>query len=255
MRPSKLLARLRAGHFCRVCSLGHFLPFYVRHAAFHRYDAIWIDLEHHTLSDRELQGLLALCHAHNIDAMVRPPTRERGNLYRYLEEGAAGLLLPMVADAADAQAVVEAAKFPPMGRRGLAGGTMDADYALALRDPAQRYTDDANRETFLIAQIETPGALASADAIAAVAGIDGLFVGPADLGLRLALDPAAPPLEEAVALVAAAAQRHGKGWGITAGTIADVARRRAQGAQIVPHGGDYALMQLLETWAAELDTI
>ena len=257
MRASKVLAKLRAGEFVRVCSLAHYIPLYIRHAAYRRYDAIWLDLEHGTLSLREVQSLLAECHAWDIDGMVRPPTQERAYIYRYLEEGASGLMMPMVPDAAAARAIVGAAKFPPLGNRGFGGGAVrDADFTLDSGRPGSTYFADANRETFIIAQIETPAAVANAAEIAAVEGIEALFVGPADLGLRLA---AAPPadgmtLPEAVERVASAARLHGKAWGITAGSIEELARRRAQGAQIVPRGGEYMLMQSLAAWSAELDS-
>lgn len=255
MRTSKLLQKLRAGQFVRICSLGHYLPFFVRHAAFHRYDAIWIDLEHVTMSIREVQSLLAICHAYDIDGIVRPPTNERSNMYRYLEDGAAGLMMPMVSNAEAARAIVRLVKFPPVGSRGFAGGGLDADYALALGREGQRFTDDANRETFILAQIETAEAVNNIEQILAVDGIDAVFVGPADLGLRLATIPAEFTLEEAITRVAEATRRSGKAWGITAGSIEDVAKRQRQGAQLVPHGGDFGLMQMLATWGRELDLL
>lgn len=256
MRRSKVRARLQAGEFVRVCSLGHYIPLYVRHAAHNGYDAIWIDLEHATLAEREVQSLLALCHAHDIDGMVRPPTQERTRMYRYLENGASGLMAPMVSDVETARAIVSAVKYPPEGERGFAGGGLDADYALDVRRPGSSYIADANRETFILAQIETPEGVANAETIAAVAGIDALFVGPADLGLRLAtLVGARPTLAEAVERVAAAARRHGKAWGITAGSLDALTSYRVGGAQIVPWGWDFALMDMLSGWSRELDKV
>jgi 2-keto-3-deoxy-L-rhamnonate aldolase RhmA len=258
MRTSKVLARLRAGEFVRVCSLAHYIPLYIRHAAYQRYDAVWIDLEHSTLSQREVQSLLALCHAYDIDGMVRPPTQERSFIYRYLENGASGLMMPMVPDAATAQAIVRAAKFPPLGNRGFGGGAvLDADFTLASGQAGSSYFADANRETFIVAQIEMPEAVERADEIAAVPGIDALFLGPTDLSLRLAAVP--PPsgltLAEAIDRVAAAARRSGKAWGITAGSMEELAQRRALGGQIIPRGGDNMLIQSLATWRQELDAL
>jgi 2-keto-3-deoxy-L-rhamnonate aldolase RhmA len=255
MRSSKLLSKLRAGRPCRVCALGNYLPFFVRHAAANDYDAIWIDLEHSTMSSREVQALLALCHSWDIDGLVRPGTGERSDIYRHFENGAAGLMMPMVNDAADARAIVRATKYPPLGNRGFAGSGLDSDYTLALRPEGQRYTDDANAETFIMAQIETAEAVANVEAILAVEGIDAVFVGPADLGLRLRTTPTGLELEDAIAQVAAAARRSGKAWGITSTSIDDVAKRWRQGAQLVPHGSDFGLMQQLQTWGNELDAL
>jgi 2-keto-3-deoxy-L-rhamnonate aldolase RhmA len=74
MRKSKVMAKIRAGKFARICALGHYLPFFVRHAAQFRYDGIWLDLEHRAMDQREVQSLLSICYYNDIDAMVRPPT-------------------------------------------------------------------------------------------------------------------------------------------------------------------------------------
>ncbi len=260
MRKSKILAKLRAGDFARVSAMGHYLPFFIRHSAHFNYDGIWLDLEHRAMTDREVQSLLAFCHLSDIDCMLRPATLERTRLYRYLEDGAAGLMIPFVSDVATARHVVQALKFPPMGNRGLDGAGLDSDYILDTLLPDKQYTVDANRETFIVAQIETPEAVANVDEIAAVHGIDCLFVGPGDLGLRLSV--AGRPLgigeltlPEAVERVAAAARQHGKAWAITAGSVEDLMRYRRMGAQLIPWGGDYALMKVLETCSAQLDSI
>lgn len=254
MRKSKALAKWRAGEFARFCNLGHFIPFYVQHAAHNKFDAIWLDLEHRNFDQREVQHLLALCHLFDIDCMVRPPTVQRSRLYRYLEDGATGLMIPFVSDAEKAREIVQAAKFPPLGNRGLDGTGLDADFGLRRGRPDDTFVEDANRETFLVAQIEEPEAVAKAEAIAAVDGIDALFVGPADLGLRLDAYPQfGMTLDEAVAIVAAAAAKQGKVWSIPAGSIEEVEKYRRQGSLMIPYGGDFALTQVLKTAGEEID--
>ena len=256
MRKSKILAKLRAGDFARVSAMGHYLPFFIRHSAHFNYDGIWLDLEHRAMTDREVQSLLAFFHLNDIDCMLRPATLERTQLYRYLEDGATGLMIPFVSDVETARHIVRAVKFPPLGNRGLDGAGLDSGYILDTLQPGSQYTVDANRETFIVAQIETPEAVANADAIAAIDGIDCLFVGPGDLGLRLSVaTDGALSLPEAVEQVATAARRHGKAWAITAGSVEDLARYRRMGAQLIPWGGDYALMKVLETCSAQLDSI
>jgi 4-hydroxy-2-oxoheptanedioate aldolase len=257
MRQSKVLKKLRSGRFARVCGLGHYLPFFVRHAAHYRFDGIWLDLEHRAMGDREVQALLAACHASDIDCMVRPPTYERARLYRYLEDGAAGLMIPFVNDAAIARRLVESVKFPPVGERGLDGAGLDGRYYLDVLGGGETYCAEANRETFIVAQIETPEGVANVREIAAVPGIDLLFVGPADLGLRLSVAPGAGRmvLANAVETVRAAARENGKAWGIPAGSIEDLARYRELGAQMVPRGGDFWLMKVLDECSRELDSV
>ena len=130
MRKSKMLAKFRAGEFARVCSMGHVLPFYVRYAAHYGFDGIWLDCEHRNMTSREVQYLIQLCHYNDIDCMVRPPTREFTNLYRYLEDGATGFLLPHVSTPELASQLVQATKFPPIGNRGMDGAGLDGDYGI-----------------------------------------------------------------------------------------------------------------------------
>ena len=91
----KTLARIRNGED-GACVLGHYMPAYVCHAAHAGYDCIWLDLEHRAQTVREIQAMLAYAHLYDIDIMLRSPTLEKTGLYRYLEDGAAGLLIPHV---------------------------------------------------------------------------------------------------------------------------------------------------------------
>ena len=249
MRNSKTLKKIRDNRCARVCGLGHYLPFFVRYAAHFGYDVIWLDLEHRAMTDREVQSLLNLCYYNDIDCMVRPPTQERTRLYRYFEDGATGLMMPLVSDAEEAQRIVNAVKFPPMGNRGMDGAGLDGDYGLEVWQPNSTYTDDANRESFIAIQIETPEALANVEEIAAVPGVDALFVGPGDLGLRLNQSSSGTEisLDEAIAQVAAVAQRQGIAWGIPAGTPELIKQYRALGGQLLAYGGDFALAAVLES--------
>lgn len=254
MRKSKVLAKWRSGQFARFCAMGHVLPFFIHYAAKYNYDGIWLDMEHRNFDAREIQHLQALCHLYDIDCMIRPPTVQRGRLYRYLEDGAAGLMIPFVSDAEMARQIVAATKFPPIGNRGLDGAGLDCNFGADAWIADSSYIADANRETFIVAQIETPEAVANAEEIAAVPGIAALFVGPGDLGLRLATYPElGMTIDAAVAQVAAACEKHGKVWGRTAASIAEVDRYRQQGSLMIPYGGDFALMNVLREASAELD--
>lgn len=251
MRTSKTLARIRNNETVRMCALGHFIPAYVRHAAHFGFDCIWLDLEHRLISEREVQSLLAFAHLSDIDIMLRAPTLEKTGLYRYLEDGAAGLMIPHVSTPEKAAMLVDAVKFPPIGNRGIDGAGLDSDF---LIDDYETFPDRANEETFLVVQIETPEAVANVDAIAATPGVDGMFVGPGDLGLRLKHETNDLTLESAFEQVAAAAARHGKAWGCPVATKEDLQKRRSQGGQLLAHGGEFrALMDMLEASAAAFD--
>jgi len=252
LRQSKILKKLRAGEAARLCSMGHFLPAMIRHAAHFRFDGIWLDLEHRTMSDREVQSLLAYFHLYDIDCLLRAPTLEKTRLYRYLEDGAAGLMIPHVSTEEKARALVDAVKFPPLGDRGLDGAGLDSGFYV---DGGDTFPEDANRETLLVVQIETPEAIENVDAIAAVDGIDGLFIGPGDLGMRLnRLPDDSLTLEKATEKVAAAAARHSKAWGAPARLTKDVQKMHDQGGRLIAHGGDFfAISQMLENSAASFD--
>ena len=250
MRKSKTLARVRDNEVVRICSLGHFIPSYVRHAAHFGYDAIWLDLEHREISDHDVRALLSQFHQSDIDCMLRPATLEKTRLYRYLEDGATGFMIPHVSTPEKAQMLVDAVKFPPIGDRGLDGAGYDSDFLLGGPD----YVEHANRETFLVVQIETLEAVSNVDAIAAINGVDGLFVGPGDLGLRLKHSDGSKSLEQCIEQVATAAAKHGKCWGLPTPSLDDLKRRREQGAQLLARGGDFlALMKMLEEWKGDFD--
>ena len=192
------------------------------------------------MGPREVEALLAQFFLHDIDCLLRPPTRERALLYRYLEDGASGLLIPHVASAEQARQLVTAVKFPPLGDRGLDNAGRDSDFAA---DPDHvAYAAAANRETFLTVQIETPEGLRNCDEIASVEGVDAIFIGPGDLGLRLKLsgDTDGSQLESAIERIAEACKTRGKAWGCPVGSSEMLQRRREQGAQLLCNFGEYS---------------
>lgn len=246
VRRSKTLAKFRQNKSAAVVGMGHFLPAFVRHAAHSGYDCIWLDLEHRAMDPREIQSFLAFCHLADIDCMVRSPSREPTQLYRYLEDGAAGIMAQMVNTKEEAEAIVQAVKFPPVGQRGMDGAGLDCDFMLAADE---NYSNDANRETFVAIQIETIEAMENVEEIAAVDGFDILFVGPGDLGLRLSKsETPQPSLDECLERAAAAAAANGK---IMAGIGHDkemLQKRYDQGCRFMVNLGDYpALLRAADT--------
>jgi 4-hydroxy-2-oxoheptanedioate aldolase len=151
--------------------------------------------------------------------------------------------------------VVNAVKFPPLGNRGLDGSGLDADFGLDVFRPNSAYSDDINRETFVVVQIETLEALENADEIASVPGIDALFVGPGDLGLRLdRVEPnAGITLDTAICRVAEVARRHNIVWGMPAGTPEQITELRELGAQLLAYRGDFELTNVLKNSIQEFD--
>jgi len=236
MRNSRTLQNLRDGKPVKICSLGHFIPSFVALAARAGYDCIWLDMEHRAWDPREIQALMPFFDKYDIDCMLRPSTRDRAQLYRFLEDGATGLLMPHVSTPELVADLVSATKFPPVGDRGLDGAGLDSEF---LGMPFEEYVEAARQNTFLVTQVETPQAVENVEQIAATKGLDGIFVGPGDLGLRYRLAGTPEKLEEAIERVAAACKLNGIAWGMPAGTQAEVDKRRAQGAQLLAVGGEF----------------
>lgn len=255
MRRSKILAKIRAGEVARVCALGSPIGMFPALAAHFGYDGVWLDAEHRTWEPREADAMLARHHAADVDCLWRPPTKEKNGLYRLLEDGASGLMIPHVGSAEEAQALVRAVKFPPLGDRGFCGGGRDADFWVGKRED---YVIQANRETFLTVQIETPEALSRVDEIAAVPGVDVLFLGPGDMALRLGCTPGVEDagMMKAQQQIAEAARRNGKAWGRPVGTPADASRLMDMGAQLIVLGSEFgALYQHLSECSAAFDQL
>jgi len=254
MRRSKVLAKLRSGQVARLCATGSPIVFLPAVAAQAGYDGVWVDAEHRAWNPREAETMIGRHHAADIDCMWRPPTKEKNALYRLLEDGAAGLMIPHVANADEARALVQAVKFPPLGDRGFCGGGRDASYWIGK--PAD-YVEQANRETFLVVQIETPAALENAEAIAAVPGVDVLFLGPGDMSLRLGCTPAVsdPVMMQVQQQLQEACAKHGKTWGRPVGTQADVKTLASLGSRFIVHGSEFgAICAHLQACAADFES-
>lgn len=258
MRHSTVLAKIRAGKAAKIAQLGHTLPAFIAYAAHAGYDGIWLDLEHFPMDDREVQMLLAFSHLYDIDIVVRTPTREKTRLYRYLEDGAAGLIIPHVSTPEETRDLVQKMKFPPVGDRGLSPPNLQANFGLDVPTDRQPLVDHALRETFLIVQIETPLAVRNMAAIAAVPGLDGLFIGPADLGLRMQYVPENERItyEDTLEQAAAAAREHGIFWATMPRNVEQVRDEVERGAQFVVWGTDTRMLNTgLHQCAAEMDAI
>jgi 4-hydroxy-2-oxoheptanedioate aldolase len=141
------------------------------------WDWIWIDGQHGELEYSNVLALVRACDLVRRPAIVRVPGHEFGPIGLALDMGAAGVIVPCVDTPAQARAIVDAAKFPPLGKRSY-GGRRPIDLL------GRTYSDTANQDVLLVCQIESPQAIENADAIAAIEGVDALFLGPDDIMLR-----------------------------------------------------------------------
>ena len=169
-------------------------------------DFLCMDCEHAPVDRRGMDTCLALGRALGVPMLVRVPEFTPGNVLMALDSGATGVVVPHVDSAEKAAAVAKSAHFGH-GGRGFAGSTRWA--GMGSRSMGEVLAMDD--ETVVLAQIEEPEGVQALDAIASTDGIDGLFVGPADMGVSLGVNDAAHPDVRAVMKqVGDAAARHGK---------------------------------------------
>jgi 2-keto-3-deoxy-L-rhamnonate aldolase RhmA len=202
---------------------------------------VFYDMEHTGLGFETLKWLFASCRGLPIEPMVRVPRGEYTYLARALDLGARGVMIPMVESAEQARSIVQACRYPPVGRRGAAFGFAQDDYRGGdVADKIRR----AHERTLVVAQIETERGLDQVEAIAAVDGIDVLWVGHFDLSNFLGI-PAKfddPRFDEAMRRVAKAAKANGKVAGFMATDTAWIDRVREMGYTMIAVGTDTGLL-------------
>ncbi|MEQ7127744.1 aldolase/citrate lyase family protein [Actinopolymorpha sp. B11F2] len=198
------------------------------------------DAEHTGWSYETLRTLVAT--THGAEPYVRVPETGRSAISRALDIGARGIMVPMVESTEQAEAIVSWAKYPPDGVRGAAFGMAHDGY---VRSDNIAYMRWANTEPLILTQIETTRGLAAVDAIAAVAGVDVLWVGHYDLtnsmGIPGQFDH--PDYRAALDQVAAAANSHGKYAGFMAGSPAEAHMLVERGFSLIAYGGDLWVYQ------------
>lgn len=201
------------------------------------FDGLWICLEHRRIDPLMVNHLIRACRIGGMDAVIRIKPVNDSDVAWLLDAGAQGLMLPRVVAVDEVREVVAAMKFPPAGRRGLDGVQAEAGYG---RIPTGDYVAAANDGNFLVVQIEEPAVVPHIEAIAALPGVDVLFVGPGDLTLGLGklgrLDD--PEVDDILRRVGAACQRHGKAAGLPCATD-QVGRYRSMGYRFFNVTSDY----------------
>ena len=142
------------------------------------FDFVLLDAEHSPIDAESCEHMVRAADCVNITPIIRVAMNIRQNILRYLDIGALGVQMPMINSKAEVEAVVESVKYPPDGRRGLAG-VRAADYGItgSLGD----YVKEANQETLIVVQVETMQAIENLKEMLAAPGADVIFIGPTDL--------------------------------------------------------------------------
>lgn len=203
------------------------------------WDSLTVDLQHGLV---DYQAAVAMLQAITTTAtvpMCRVPWNEPGIIGKMLDAGSYGIICPMVNTVAEARALVDACRYPPQGNRSF--GPLRATWY-----GGADYFAHANDTVLVIPMIETRTAVENVDAIMATPGIDGCYIGPADLGISFGYGPKAdrdePELVAVIDTILAAAKKHGKSAGIHCGSTAYARQMIEKGFQLTTIQADNLLL-------------
>ncbi|MDP1700884.1 MAG: aldolase/citrate lyase family protein [Aestuariivirga sp.] len=206
-------------------------------------EGVCLDMQHGMIGFSDAAPMISAISSAGRPAIARILWNEPGLIGQVLDAGAAAVIVPMVNSKAQAEAVVMAAKYPPLGGRSWGGYTAFQTYGLSPAD----YLQEANTITQVFAMIETQAALDAVEEIASVAGLDGLFVGPSDLSIALSrgagIDKTAKHTLEAMKRVAAATRKNNLVAGAFAGSADVIKTYAAMGYTFMAGAVDVELLQ------------
>lgn len=197
-------------------------------------DFLLVDGEHAPIPPDALIGLLPAIDRFRMPVLYRVRTNQTDFIKGALDAGVAGVMVPMVNSVEDAKAVIAAAKYPPMGKRG-AGPWRASNYYMD-----EGYVAKANADGAVVLQIETKEAVEAVEDIARVKGVDALYVGPYDLCMSMGLEPGKlhPELIAAYKRINAAARKAGIATAIDVGSLAYIKPYRELGFSLMTNGLD-----------------
>lgn len=204
-------------------------------------DFVLLDMEHTGLTAERLADAIAWFRASTVAPFVRVPQVQYHFIARALDLGALGIMAPNVKSAAQAKEVVDAAKYAPLGDRGLGLGSAHSEYRKLGN--ARQYMDAANANTTIICQIESRAAVEEIEGIAGTPGVDVLWVGHWDFtqsyGIVGEFDN--PVFLDALKRVVDAGQRHNLGLGIQPGSLEQAQQWMALGFNVISYSTDAAV--------------
>jgi len=203
------------------------------------FDFLWLEMEHSPLTLETVRNIVLATRGLPAVPFARPPVNELWMAKRVLDAGVLGVIFPFTSTPELARQAAAACRYPPHGLRG-----SGADLAHFRWPAPEGYYDFADRNVLVVAVVENTTAVARIDEIAAVPGIDVLFIGTSDLSFSLGLRGRQdhPRLEKAIARIVAAGKKHGKVLGRPAGTPEQIKRFQHQGFLFFMAGTDTALM-------------
>jgi 2-keto-3-deoxy-L-rhamnonate aldolase RhmA len=238
---------LKAMTRSRALKVGHFVVEFATPGIGHILanagcDFVLFDCEHSGFGHETIKSALRYFEAARLPAIVRVPSKEYHHIARAADMGAEGIMLPMVNDAREAKRILDCLKYTPEGRRGVALGIAHDAYS---GGPVLEKLARANERTTLFCQIETAAGVENAFEIAAVEGVDCLWVGHFDLSAALGIPGRFehPRFLEAIERVARACREHGKACGRLVPDVATGIDYWRRGFDFLCYSGDVWALQ------------
>ena len=217
MRPSRVLKKLRNNEIVTCTKINLSDPRATEIAAMCGFDCLWLDMEHVPTDWQTAENQIRSAKVYDVDVMVRVAKGPYSDYTVPLEADAAGIMVPHLMSTKEAKEIVHWTRFHPLGRRPVDGGNADGRYCLV---DFNDYVQTANKERFVIVQIEDPEPLHELDAIAQVEGIDMLFFGPGDFSQGIGTPGKwdNPQIAEVRKAIADVCKKHNKFAGTVGGT-------------------------------------
>lgn len=252
VQKNRALAKLRAGGVVIGPMLVYASPDQAELVAHLGFDYVWLDAQHGEFTELTLNNAIARCLHTETIPLVRVKGNERGSINRALDMGAMAVVVPMVETADEARAVVDAARYPPQGRRSAGGVRLGL-----IGDSGEDYWKNANPEIMIVVMVESEAAIGRVREIMAVPGIDVVLIGPGDLMIDVTARGGDAARHEALVLdVAKAARETGTVAGYVCITAEIVEKRIAQGFRFINYGLDhFILMDGMRTIRAQVQRL
>ncbi len=197
------------------------------------FDYYMMDGEHGAITPALATNLVRGCETANITPLARIGQPDKKLILQYLDAGIAGVMMPGLETVEQIEMLVEAVKYPPLGKRGV-GLSRASDYMMGRMSQAE-YVTFANEQTLVIPQFEDVALLDKLPAMAAVPGVDGFVIGPRDLSMSMGFydSPNHPQVQDVIDQAIEIIQAAGLWAGITAGTGEAAQRQLDRGAQLI----------------------
>ena len=244
MRENSLKTLWAQGKAATNCWIASDSAYVAEAMASQGWDTLTIDMQHGLIGVTEMHAMLTAVSGYPVTPLVRVPWNEPGVIMKALDAGAYGVICPTIETAEQARAFVSACEYPPKGERSW-GPTRGVLYG------GPDYFDNYRSEILTIALIETAKGVQNLDAIAAVPGLDVIYLGPNDLGVshgaKPSYTPNHPEVDRAMDLVVAAAKKHGIAAGMHTASKEVAMAAKAKGYTLLSLGYASKIMMAAAT--------